>query len=239
MPPLVGEVAASKQLIVQLTGSWVWPVPRWQGRAPVISDGFGSPRPSTPHMGVDVMFARIASDPFPVGSPNGSKAFVMPDAWVAIAASDGILWSAGHSPRGFSIVVDHGNVATFYQHLDTLMVPFTAPPAKGTPREQLIPIRAGQPLGVIGADPLDPERLKHLHFELWAGGPKDAVDPAPLMKTWRVLTPSDITPFLSSVTRDPWAARNAANKRPPKRSDFVNVRAYERRWPGSALHPPG
>ena len=109
------------------------------------------------------VLARIASDPFPVG-PTGNKAFVMPDAWVATAASDGVLWSAGHTPREFAVVVDHGAVATFYQHLDTLFVPETKAPAKGAPRVQLVAIKAGQPHGVIGGDPLDPARLKYLHL---------------------------------------------------------------------------
>jgi len=195
-PPYPGEIAVPNQPIVQLTGRWGWPVPRWQGRAPVISDGFGSPRPPGKHMGVDLMFGRISSDPFPIG-PNGSKAFVMPDAWMAVAASDGVLWSASHTRRGFAVVIDHGNVATFYQHLETLLVPEAKRPAKGTPKDQLIQIKAGQPLGVIGADPLDPAHLKHLHFELWLGGPANAIDPQPLMKTWQVFTLNDIAPLLS------------------------------------------
>jgi murein DD-endopeptidase MepM/ murein hydrolase activator NlpD len=232
-PPMPGELAAPKQPpVLQLSGRWGWPVPRWEGRAPVISDGFGSPRPPGKHQGVDLMFGRIATDPFPPGSPNGSKGFVMPDAWMAVAASDGVLWSASYTPRGFAVVIDHGNVATFYQHLDALFMPETQPPPKGTPRVQRLPIKAGQPLGVIGADPLDPARLKHLHFELWAGGPDRAVDPQPVMRSWHVFTPADVTPFLPRLTR------NAAQKRPAKRSEFVSVRGYERRWPGTSLHPP-
>ena len=69
----------------------------------------------------------------------------------------------------------------------------------------------------------------HLHFELWRGGPQDAIDPAALMKTWRVFTPSDVARFLPPLTR---------NAKPKKRSDFVQVSGYERRWPGTALHPP-
>ena len=227
-PPITGEQPAR---IVQLTGRWGWPVPRWEGRAPVISDRFGFPRPPGKHLGVDLMFGRIASDRFAAGSPNGSKAFVMPDAWMAVAAADGVLWSAGHTPRGFAVVIDHGNVATFYQHLDTLFVAEVTPPAKGTPKELMLRVKAGQPLGVIGADPLDPHGVKHLHVELWVGGPTNAVDPAPVMKSWQVFTPSDIAPFLPPLTR------NAA-KKTAKRGEFVPVRAYERRWPGTALYPP-
>jgi hypothetical protein len=156
----------------------------------------------------------------------------MPDAWMAVAASDGVLWSAGRTPRGFAVVIDHGNVATFYQHLETLLVPEAKPPAKGTSRAQLIQIKAGQPLGVIGGDPLDPAHLKHLHFELWLGGPANAIDPQPLMKTWQVFTPNDIAPLLSPLTR------NAARKPLEKRHGLVPVRAHERRWPGAALYSP-
>jgi murein DD-endopeptidase MepM/ murein hydrolase activator NlpD len=233
-PPSAAEVMSNPQAtVIRLSGRWGWPVPRYNGRAPVISDGFGSSRPSFPggkHRGVDIMFGRIASDQFPIG-PNGSKAFVMPDSWLAVAASDGVLWSAGYTPRGGSVVIDHGEVATFYTHLQTILFAETKPPAKGTPKELLPRVKAGQPLGVIGADPLDPSRLKHLHLELWLGGPSNAIDPAPLMKSWQVFAPSDLAPFLPS------APRNAA-KKSAKRPDFVRVTGHERRWPGTALHPP-
>ena len=161
-PATPTPVAPNQSYLVQLTGRWGWPVPRWQGRAPVISDGYGSPRPDMTHEGVDIMFGRIASDVFPASGPNGSKSFVMPDSWPAVAASDGVLWSAGPTLRGYAVVVDHGNVATFYQHLSTLIVPEAKPPAAGTPRAKLIPIKAGQPLGIIGGDPSNPPHLKHL-----------------------------------------------------------------------------
>jgi murein DD-endopeptidase MepM/ murein hydrolase activator NlpD len=231
-PPFPGEVAPSRSYLVQLTGRWGWPVPRWQGRAPVISDGYGSARPGSTHVGVDLMFGRISTDPFAATGPNGSKLFVMPDSWPAVAASDGVLWSAGPTLRGYAVVVDHGNVATFYQHLSTLLVPETKPPAPGTPRDKLVHIKAGQPLGIIGGDPSNPPHLKHLHFELWPAGPASATDPQPYMKTWQIFTPDDVAPFLSALTR------NAAQKRPARRPDFVPVRAHERRWPGTSLHPP-
>jgi hypothetical protein len=166
-PPLAGD------------DRWVWPAPMYQGRRPVISDGFDSPRPGLPrHGGVDIMYARVPSDPFKPGSPNGTKMFVMPDGLAALAASDGVVWSAGPSPRGFQVVIDHGprKVATFYAHLEQLLV------AKGDR------VRAGQPIGTIGASPLDAEHLKHLHFELWLGGPSDRIDPAPVMQTWETVS---------------------------------------------------
>jgi murein DD-endopeptidase MepM/ murein hydrolase activator NlpD len=223
--PWPAETAAVPKILRPLSGKWGWPVPRWEGRPPVISDGFGSPRPGSVHAGVDIMFARIARDPFKVGSPNGSKSFVMPDAWMALAASDGVLWSAGHTPRGFAVVLDHGTVATFYTHLDTLFVPQTKAPAKGD-TTQRIQIKAGQPLGVIGADPQGRERLKHLHFELWMPGPAEAVDPRALMSGWQVFTPSDVALFLGPLTRN--AKRKAGEPRP----DLVYVTEYYRAWPG-------
>jgi Peptidase family M23 len=159
-----------------LEGRWVWPLPRWSGRAPTISDGFGVRKNGVLHKGVDLMFARQAGDTL-----KGSTHFVMPDDMRAIAASDGVVWSATKTPRGFAVVISHGaKWVTFYQHLDKLLV---TPTAGGRSGER---VRAGQPIGIVGADPLDGEHLKHLHFELWRGGPNDAIDPAPLMRTWPV-----------------------------------------------------
>lgn len=167
-----------------LPGRWVWPVPRWNGRSAVISDGFNSPRPGLPrHGGVDLMFLRQPSDPFKPGTPNGAKLHVMPDGLSALAVSDGVIWSAMNTPHGYAVVIDHTprKVATFYTHMEKLFVPETAPGKKGAT------VRAGQPLGVIGASPLDGEHLKHLHFEVWLGGPNDRIDPSVLMRAWETV----------------------------------------------------
>jgi hypothetical protein len=168
---------SAPKLAGPLPGRWVWPVPSWNGRAPTISNAFGPQ-----HHGVDVMFARVPSDTLRAGSPNGSPRFVMPDGMNALAASDGVVWSAMQTPRGFAVVIDHApaKLATFYTHLEKLLVTPTAN-AKAGQR-----VRAGQPIGIVGADPLDAEHLKHLHFELWAGGPSAAVDPTPLMRSWEI-----------------------------------------------------
>ncbi len=232
-PPFPGEVVPNKSYLVQLTGRWGWPVPRWQGRAPVISDGYGSPRPGMTHKGVDLMFGRISTDAFPMTGPNGSKLFVMPDSWPAVAASDGVLWSAGPTLRGYAVVIDHGTVTTFYQHLSTLLVPETKPPAPGAPRDKMIPIKAGQPLGIIGGDPSNPPHYKHLHFELWPAGPASATDPQPYMRAWQIFTPDDVAPMLASLTRN--ASKKRSGKRGDKRPELVSVRGYERRWPHTSL----
>lgn len=136
------------------------------------------------------MFRRVPSDPYAVGSPNGSKLFVMPDNLAAVASSDGVVWSARWGPGGFSVVVDHGprKVATYYQHLSEL---FVTPTSRAKSGQR---VYAGQPLGIIGASPRDGEKLKHLHFGIWLGGPKDAVDPAPVMRSWEYIDDPRPTP---------------------------------------------
>jgi hypothetical protein len=153
----------------------------WNGRAPVISDGYGSPRPGgATHKGVDIMFRRLPSDTQRAGTPNGSKLHVMPDGVSVVAAADGFVWSAMQTPRGWAVVIDHRPLpyATFYTHLEKLLVAQSGPNKNGTR------VRAGDPIGVVGYDPLDPAKLRHLHFEVWLGGPKNAADPAVAMKSW-------------------------------------------------------
>ena len=145
------------------------------------------------------MFTRVATDSYKAGTPNGSAHHVMPDGMTAIAASDGVVWSAMKTPRGYAVVIHHEHgVATFYTHLEKLLVKETANAKAG---EHVL---AGQPIGVIGADPLDGQHIKHLHFEIWLGGPKDAIDPAPLIHTWE-----------SIAAPNALVARNATFVRPP------------------------
>lgn len=168
-----------------LEGRWVLPIASWNGRAPVVSDGFGSPRPGgRRHQGVDMMFLRRADDNLRPGTTNGSAGHVMPDNAVVVAASDGVIWSAQQTARGFAIVIDHGprRIATFYTHLAGI---FVTPTTRARSQQK---VRAGDPIGFVGFDPMDPQRLKHLHFELWRGGPKDAVDPRALMTSWPTIT---------------------------------------------------
>jgi murein DD-endopeptidase MepM/ murein hydrolase activator NlpD len=115
----------------------------------------------------------------------------MPDHLVAIAASDGKVWQADWSPKGFQVVIDHGSVVTYYAHLENL---FVTPSERGKSNQRVV---AGQPLGFIGASPLDAEHLKHLHFEIWLGGPTDKIDPEKLIYRWTVVDP--LAPSSSSI----------------------------------------
>lgn len=167
-------------------GPFVWPVAVWNGRTPVVSDGFMSRRPGGRHNGVDIMFKRQPSDRFPVGSPNGSKLYVMPDNVVVLAAADGVVWSAKNTSYGPTVVIDHGGrLSTYYTHLARLLVPPTEPRASSKPT-----VKAGQPIGIIGYSPRDPAKLKHLHFEVWqgtAGNKVGKLDPEALMKAWPIV----------------------------------------------------
>lgn len=127
------------------------------------------------------MFKRTPADVRLVrGTPNGSKWFVMPDNVLAVAASDGVIWSAGPTQHGYAVVIDHGpqKVATFYQHMEKL---FVTPTNRARSQQRVV---AGQPIGIVGFSPLDGERLRHMHFEIWLGGPKDWIDPELLLRSW-------------------------------------------------------
>lgn len=171
-------LAMSNQGSIQWGGGWVWPIPAIDmGGAtlmPLVSQEFRGAGAAKPHYGVDLMYAR---------TPRGvSRGFYVPDGPVPIlAARDGVLWSITETPRGWAVVVDHGRpFATFYQHLQSI-----DPALRGAPRST--PIRAGQPLGVMGSDPLDSGHVRHLHFAVWylGSGDRASVDPERAMRSWR------------------------------------------------------
>jgi murein DD-endopeptidase MepM/ murein hydrolase activator NlpD len=170
---------------------WVWPLPRWSGYEPTISDGYGSRRTDAQgnqvkHAGVDIMYPRRYAadqrDLYPPRTKHGARNYFMPDVIAVLAVRDGQVWSAGKTPRGYAVVLDHGPPwASFYQHLSEM---FVQPTQRGKTRQA---VRAGDVIGHVGADPLDAEGLMHLHFELWyRGAHESAIDPAPLMNTWLI-----------------------------------------------------
>jgi hypothetical protein len=195
-------------------GRWVWPVGVWNGRKPQISDGYASKRRTPngefiPHGGVDLMYLRLPGDTCRAGTPNGSRGYIMPDHRPALAASEGVVWFAANTPRGWSVIIDHSprKLATYYTHLSSLLV---------TPKQK---IDTGTPIGIIGGDPLDAAHLMHLHFEVWRGGAKDRIDPEPLMAAWEYLPDPG----------EPPGTLIARNARSPVHD--VPVRAHTRRWP--------
>jgi murein DD-endopeptidase MepM/ murein hydrolase activator NlpD len=170
---------------------WVWPLPRWNGYEPAISDGFDSMRTDArgnhvKHLGVDIMYRRRNADDqrdrYPPRTKHGSRNHFLPDATPVLAVRDAKVWSAGMTPRGYTVVLDHGPPwASYFTHMSEM---FVAPTQRGRSDQH---VRAGDIIGHVGADPLDGEGLMHLHFELWYRGAREsAIDPAPLMTTWLV-----------------------------------------------------
>ena len=56
-----------------------------------------------------------------------------------------------------------------------------------------VPVKSGDVLGTMGYDPIDPQGLRHLHFEVWYQGDGKShispqAPPAPLggIQNWRV-----------------------------------------------------
>lgn len=171
---------------------WIYPVARWRGIAPVISDGPGIAKRDggkRDHNGVDICLPRKRGE-FPEykpgtheGSPGGL--YFCPTGQVKVlAAYDGVLWSCKATSRGISVTIDHGRpYATFYQHLSSTKLPLAA---SGTNKMR---IRAGQEIGVVGFDPTGGDSaFNHLHFEIWKDGGSDAwIDPTAILSRASVL----------------------------------------------------
>lgn len=179
---------------------WVVPVPNLEERPAVVSNEFrvgSGPTDPREHLGVDLMFQRrdardlIAS--YPPKTPNGTPMFFMPDGVSALAASGGSVSFAAMTAMGNSVIVQHPNGwATYYTHLAALAVK----------RGDMV--QAGQPLGTIGASPIDREHIKHLHFELWKGGKRSgAVDPSLYLDAWTRVASVSTPTLVASAAPSP------------------------------------
>ena len=196
---------------------WIVPVPTLGDRSVVVSNEFRATDPHQ-HLGVDLMFRRREAHDlvavFPPKTPNGTPMFFMPDDVSAVAAAAGTVAFADMTKMGNSVIVQHPiGWATYYTHLSTLAV------KRGET------VRAGQPLGTIGASPTDGEHLKHLHFELWKGGKRvGAVDPAPHFNTWtRVAVPWSPTLVVSAIRNGTMTAYRRVGDRGEAYPDWVRA----------------
>jgi murein DD-endopeptidase MepM/ murein hydrolase activator NlpD len=140
----------------------IWPLLSLSdGRVPVITSGFYTENGSRPtHKGVDMFFKWLDKDPdVKVGNcgaimRNGKRRWWYPDGYVAVAAADGTVSTAGDTHSGWRCWVDHadGN-RTGYFHGASLLV-----------REGQ-KVSAGDLLIVVGCNPNN-YNAKHLHFEV-------------------------------------------------------------------------
>lgn len=198
---LLAAVSLSRRetgpILEDAIAGWVWPMPVIPHAlalahdiypTPTISDGFGSPRDGgkRQHAGVDVMYQRRAKLPRkPWPKDGGSPGFYVPSSTPALCASAGRIWAAGKGATGWYVIVDHGPrpYATYYTHMTHLEVPRVSRVRKNV---GVIPLVAGQRLGIVGHSPLDGQRVVHLHFELRRG--VTPVDPGPTMRQkWRMI----------------------------------------------------
>jgi murein DD-endopeptidase MepM/ murein hydrolase activator NlpD len=166
---------------------FVWPVPvmflpNGLIYTPKVSSGFGvarsNPKPHT-HAGIDIMFPRVDGKPARRTGDNGSKNYWAPPGTPVLAARAGKVAEVTPGARGTTVIVGHGNapdfggkkLATIYRHL-------VEPGVK--PGDQ---VDAGDVLGLMGFDPTDSGKTRHLHFEVWVAG--KALNPESLdMQNW-------------------------------------------------------
>lgn len=139
--------------------NFVYPVPLLKGVIPKVSSGFGAPRDGGArlHEGVDIMY-------------RGDSGYYMPGGVPALAAGAGTVKYAEWRSRGGAIRIDHGIFDTLYMHLSSLLV-----------REGQ-KVKPGQPVGIIGDDPINSRDPRHLHFEIRRGSEPE--DPEPVIKIW-------------------------------------------------------
>lgn len=174
------KVDLSNLSIDEISG-WAFPVPPWGDYRADRSQEY---KPG-PHHGVDIMYPRsrtpnAADRVYQAGTPNGTKNWFMPDGVPVLCPRAGTLWSSGVGAHGPWCVIDTGKpIAIYMVHFDQTLFPLGI--KNGA---QGIRINAGQMIGTIGASPIDGQKLKHLHIEIWRNGPSTAhVDPWPYLRS--------------------------------------------------------
>lgn len=184
---------------------WVWPVPIWEDRIPLVTQEWKPGSDPTPgeasgefanHLGVDIMFSKLPTDPAGAVLHDAIGPYIAPEGTPIIAAGPGTIWGSGETPiYGKWIQIDHPQgVETFYQHLSS----FDRPWQKGDK------VEAGTILGKMGYAPGDPEGLRHLHFELWwpvAGTDANSWrrNPAPYLAQWPKVQVSQLDAAVQGV----------------------------------------
>jgi hypothetical protein len=105
--------------------------------------------------------------------PEGTEWFFCPKTTPVKPFASGRIWNASASPRGFQVVIDHGEFVSYYQHLSKLNVPLaqggklTEDSTAGKKGDTFM-VSLSTFLGRAGADPTGGTKTPvHLHFELW------------------------------------------------------------------------
>lgn len=146
---------------------WLWPVPFFDGEAPVISDGFRRHKSGADrqHLGVDILFKN--KPPRTKRIPEQTKWYHMPSSTVPmLAMGPGKIWFAGLTSTGWTVQIDHGSIVGFplvsyYTHMSELLIPEHSEGGGG------MEVAPGLQLGFIGNSPKSEGDPNHCHSELW------------------------------------------------------------------------
>lgn len=154
------------------------------GRFPDITSGFKARNASRPrHNGVDIFYPYLPGDPpMPVGDGGRTRKWWIPDGTVAVAVCNAYVHVAAPGATGHRVWLRaEGDDYFGYFHLSGLLV------------EQGGVVKAGDPIGVVGDNPVDND-ARHLHFEVHRGllknYPDGLLDPEDEMVEWAVLPPT-------------------------------------------------
>jgi hypothetical protein len=146
---------------------WLQSVPYWKNEDPVISDGFN--RHATPdhrqHLGIDTCFKN--EEEMVPNLPENTRWYHCPSNEVPmLAMGPGNIWFAGLTNMGWTVKIDHHDLAgfplvTYYTHMSELFIPNWDSTGGGQE------VFAGMQLGFIGNSPAGAYDLNHSHIEMW------------------------------------------------------------------------
>ncbi len=180
---------------------WVWPLPSFEGRAPVIFDhlvasAFDPEDATFEQERVLLAYVHVPPprDPAAAWRSNTRSCFL--PLTPVYAVQDGEITFAEATDRGCSVLLDHvGGWATHYKNLALML----CNPRHQWKRGDGERVRAGDAIGYAGSQ----AGLRPLRFELWKqlpaeqGGYFRTVDPRPRMETWLLLN-NDLDALLSA-----------------------------------------
>ena len=156
-----------------------WPVTRYHGRTPEVSDGFQAfvTPAHRAHQGVDIMLRRAPWEP--PALPRGSSSYFAPVGWFVVAVAGGRIARVKYDPaRGLNVTIVHfagedSPAVTFYQHME------------GSPNVAAgDDVAAGDVLGLVGQPPSH-DSPAHVHFGAYADDTgANSLDPAPWLQRW-------------------------------------------------------
>lgn len=111
--------------------------------------------------------------------PWRSRWYEMRPKTPVLAAYHGFVFRCGKIQTGWHVIIDHGEqLGTGYYHMSELSPGII----------EGIPVRMGQPLGIVGWNPIeDAYALAHLHFDVAIAG--HFIDASKVMKTWHYERP--------------------------------------------------